>query len=163
MQFRASIAAAASLFALANARIYGIAFPETVKAGDQVNAIIETENYIQSVQDVAIAFGIAPEASAYPGTLSTVIGSFYLGPGKLPRGPRGRHKFVLNMFQIEKSNVLDNITETVTIPAELAAGTYVVSAGVYSLYGASSSTTLTNYNVTITVGDATSENYVGSQ
>ncbi|KAJ0347649.1 hypothetical protein COL154_011129 [Colletotrichum chrysophilum] len=143
MQFRASIAAAASLFALANARIYGIAFPETVKAGDQVNAIIETENYIQSVQDVAIAFGIAPEASAYPGTLSTVIGSFYLGP--------------------EKSNVLDNITETVTIPGELAAGTYVVSAGVYSLYGASSSTTLTNYNVTITVGDATSENYVGSQ
>ncbi|KAI8293940.1 hypothetical protein K4K59_005409 [Colletotrichum sp. SAR11_240] len=143
MQFRASVAAAASLFALANARIYGIAFPETVKAGDQVNAIIETENYIQSVQDVAIAFGIAPEASAYPGTLSTVIGSFYLGP--------------------EKSNVLDNITETVTIPADLAAGTYVVSAGVYSLYGASSSTTLTNYNVTITVGDATSENYVGSQ
>ncbi|KAI8254195.1 hypothetical protein K4K58_006534 [Colletotrichum sp. SAR11_239] len=143
MQFRASIAAAASLFALANARIYGIAFPETVKAGDQVNAIIETENYIQSVQDVAIAFGIAPEASAYPGTLATVIGSFYLGP--------------------EKSNVLDNITETVTIPAELAAGTYVVSAGVYSLYGASSSTTLTNYNVTISVGDATSENYVGSQ
>ncbi|KAI8292845.1 hypothetical protein K4K56_005798 [Colletotrichum sp. SAR 10_98] len=143
MQFRASIAAAASLFALANARIYGIAFPETVKAGDQVNAVIETENYIQSVQDVAIAFGIAPEASAYPGTLSTVIGSFYLGP--------------------EKSNVLDNITETVTIPADLAAGTYVVSAGVYSLYGASSSTTLTNYNVTITVGDATRENYVGSQ
>ncbi|KAJ0336223.1 hypothetical protein COL922a_008245 [Colletotrichum nupharicola] len=142
MQFRASIAAAASLFALANARIYGIAFPETVKAGDQVNAIIETENYIQSVQDVAVAFGIALEASAYPGTLSTVIGSFYLGP--------------------EKSNVLDNITETVTIPADLAAGTYVVSAGVYSLYGASSSTTLTNYNVTITVGDATSENYVGS-
>ncbi|KAK2755837.1 hypothetical protein CKAH01_17251 [Colletotrichum kahawae] len=127
MQFRASIAAAVSLFALANARIYGIAFPETVKAGDQVNAIIETENYFQTVQDIAVAFGIAPEASAYPGTLSTVIGSFYLGP--------------------EKSNVLDNITETVTIPADLAAGT----------------TTLTNYNVTITVGDATSENYVGSQ
>ncbi|EXF83663.1 hypothetical protein CFIO01_00805 [Colletotrichum fioriniae PJ7] len=144
MQFRASLAAAAGLFAMANARIYGIAFPETVKAGDEVQAIIETENYIQTVADIAIAFGIAPEASAYPGTLGqNVLGSFYLGP--------------------EKSNVLDNITETVTIPADLAAGKYVVSAGLYSLYGASSSSTLSNYNVTITVGNATSENYVGSQ
>ncbi|KAF9876406.1 hypothetical protein CkaCkLH20_06349 [Colletotrichum karsti] len=143
MQFRASLAAAASLFALANARIYGIALPETVKAGDQVDAIIETENYIQSVQDVAIAFGIATEAAAYPGTLNTVIGSFYLGP--------------------EKSNVLDNITETVTIPAGLEPGKYVIAAGLYSLYGASSGPTLSNYNVTVTVGDATSTNYVGSQ
>lgn len=63
----------------------------------------------------------------------------------------------------EKSNVLDNITETVTIPAGLQAGKYVVSASLYSLYGASSSATLSNYNVTVTVGDATSETYVGSQ
>lgn len=84
MQFRSSLAAAASLFALANARIYGIAFPETVKAGAEVTAIIETQNYIQSVQDIAIAFGITTEASAYPGTLGqNVLGSFYLGPGKL--------------------------------------------------------------------------------
>lgn len=82
MQFRASLAAAAGLFAMANARIYGIALPETVKAGDEVQAIIETENYIQTVADIAIAFGIAPEASAYPGTLGqNVLGSFYLGPG----------------------------------------------------------------------------------
>ncbi|KAL0941676.1 uncharacterized protein CTRU02_204439 [Colletotrichum truncatum] len=142
MQFRTSLVAAASLFAAANARIYGIAFPETVKAGDQVNAIVETENYIQSVQDIAIAFGIAPEATAYPGTLSTVLGSFYLGP--------------------EKSNILENITETVTIPADLVAGKYVVAAGLYSLYGASSGPTLTNYNVTITVSNSTSQNYVSS-
>ncbi|KAF6826312.1 hypothetical protein CMUS01_09496 [Colletotrichum musicola] len=143
MQFRASLAAASTLFALASARIYGIALPETVKAGDQVNTIIETQNYIQSVQDIAIAFGIAPEASAFPGTLQNVMGSFYLGP--------------------EKSNILDNITETVTIPADLAAGKYVVSAGLFSLYGASSGPTISNYNVTVTVGDVTSDNYVGSQ
>ncbi|GJC87583.1 hypothetical protein ColLi_10421 [Colletotrichum liriopes] len=144
MQFRSSLAVAAGLFALANARIYGIAFPETVKAGDEVEAIIETENYIQSVQDIAIAFGIATEASAYPGTLGqNVLGSFYLGP--------------------EKSNTLENITEFVTIPAGLVAGEYVVAASLYSLYGASSSATLSNYNVTVTVGEVTSETYVGSQ
>ncbi|OLN86171.1 hypothetical protein CCHL11_04114 [Colletotrichum chlorophyti] len=144
MQFRASLSVAASLFALANARIYGIAFPETVKAGDNVTAIVETENYIQTVQDIAIAFGIAPEASAYPQTLGqNFLGSFYLGP--------------------EKSNIIENITEIVTIPEDLAPGKYVVAAGLYSLYGASKSTTLTNYNVTVTVGDATSETYVGSQ
>ncbi|WQF83703.1 Necrosis-inducing secreted protein 1 [Colletotrichum destructivum] len=143
MQIRASIAAAAGLFALANARIYGIAFPETVKAGDEVKAVITTENYIQAVQDIAIAFGIATEASAYPKTLGNVLGSFYLGP--------------------EESNTLENITETVTIPAGLAPGQYVVAAALYSLYGASSSPTLSHYNVTVTVGNVTSETYVGSQ
>ncbi|KAK1584905.1 uncharacterized protein LY79DRAFT_705044 [Colletotrichum navitas] len=144
MQFRASLVAAAGLFAMANARISGIAFPETVKAGDQVNAIIETEGYIQSVQDIAIAFGMAPETSAHPGTLGqNVLGSFYLGP--------------------DKSNTVENITQSVTVPAGLAAGQYVFAAGLYSLYGASSSTTLSNYNVTITVGDATSDSYVSSR
>ncbi|KAK2030744.1 hypothetical protein LX32DRAFT_692165 [Colletotrichum zoysiae] len=144
MQLRASLATAAGLFALVNARISGVAFPETVKAGDQVLAIIETEGYIQSVQDIAIAFGLAPEASAYPGTLGqNVLGSFYLGP--------------------EKSNTINNLTQAVTIPQSLVAGKYVFAAGLYSLYGASSSATLSNYNVTITVGNTTSDSYVSSQ
>ncbi|KAK2044223.1 hypothetical protein LZ31DRAFT_542048 [Colletotrichum somersetense] len=144
MQLRASLAAAAGLFVLANARIIGIAFPKTVKAGDQVLAIIETEGYIQSVQDIAIAFGLAPKASAYPGTLGQhVLGSFYLGP--------------------EKSNTINNLTQAVTIPEGLVAGKYVFAAGLYSLYGASSSTTLSNYNVTITVGNTTCDSYVSSR
>ncbi|EFQ30194.1 hypothetical protein CGRA01v4_00422 [Colletotrichum graminicola] len=144
MQFRASLVAAAGLFALANARIIGIAFPEAVKAGDRVDAIIETEGYIQSVTDVAIAFGMAPKISAYPGTLGqNVLGSFYLGP--------------------EKSNTIENITQTVTVPSDLADGQYVFAAGLYSLYGASSSTTLSNYNVTITVCNVTSDSYVSSR
>ncbi|KAK2009741.1 hypothetical protein LZ32DRAFT_608159 [Colletotrichum eremochloae] len=144
MQLLASLTAAAGLFALANARIVGFAFPETIRAGRQVDAIIETEGYIQSVQDVAIAFGMAPEASAYPGTLGqTLLGSFYLGR--------------------EKSNVANNLTQTVPIPENTVAGKYVVSAGLYSLYGASSTPTLSTYNVTILVGNETSTSYVSSQ
>ncbi|KAK1994595.1 hypothetical protein LX36DRAFT_197894 [Colletotrichum falcatum] len=146
MQFRAPLAAAAasSLLALADARIIGIAAPQTVRAGDQVTAIIETEGYIQSVLDVAIAFGMAPEAAAYPGTLGqNVLGSFYLGP--------------------EKSNSDVNLTQALTIPPGLVAGEYVLAAGLYSLYGASSSATLSNYNVTIFVGNTTSASYVSSQ
>lgn len=81
MQLRSTLAALSALVAGANARIYGIAVPETVKAGDEVTAIIATSNYIQSVYDVAIAFGVLPEESAYMGTLGTVLDSFYLGPG----------------------------------------------------------------------------------
>lgn len=69
-----------SLLSLASARIIGIAVPKTIRPGDGFNAIIETENYIQSVYDVSIAFGIA-SGPGYPGSLGTVIGSYYLGPG----------------------------------------------------------------------------------
>lgn len=81
MQLRSTLVALSVLAAGANARIYGIALPETIKAGDEVTAIIAASNYIQSVYDVAIAFGIAPEAAAHPDTLGTVLDSFYLGPG----------------------------------------------------------------------------------
>jgi hypothetical protein len=81
MRFQTSLAAAASLLTLSTARIVGIAVPETIKPGDGFNAIIETENYIQSVYDVAIAFGAAP-GDGNVDSLGTVMGSFYLGPGK---------------------------------------------------------------------------------
>lgn len=87
MQLRSTLAALSALVAGVNARIYGIALPETVKAGDEVTAIIASSNYIQSVYDVAIAFGIAPEEAAFPGTMGTVLDSFYLGPGKAKQTP----------------------------------------------------------------------------
>jgi len=71
-----------SLATTVSARIHGIGFPKTIKAGDEVTAIIGSANYIQSVYDVAIAFGINKEAAAFPDTLGPVLGSFYLGPGK---------------------------------------------------------------------------------
>jgi len=73
-------AALASALSVAQARIYGIAVPDTIKPGDGFNAIIESSNYIQSVYDVSIVFGAAP-GEGYPGSLGTVLGSYYLGPG----------------------------------------------------------------------------------
>jgi hypothetical protein len=82
MRFQTILAASASLLSLASARIIGIAVPETIQPGGGFNAIIETENYIQSVYDVAIVFGVAPGAG-FPGSLGTVMDSFYLGPGTI--------------------------------------------------------------------------------
>lgn len=85
MQF--STLALASLLSVASARISGIAVPKTIRAGYGFNAIILTEGYIQSVNDVAIAFGVAP-GTGYPGSLGTTIESFYLGPRTLsPQNP----------------------------------------------------------------------------
>jgi Nis1 family len=74
------LAALASVVSLTSARIVGISVPETIKPGDGFNLYIQTENYIQSVYDVAIAVGVAPGAGN-PQSLGTVMDSFYLGPG----------------------------------------------------------------------------------
>ena len=77
----ATLLAAATTATMASARIIGIAAPETIKAGEAFTAKILTENYIQSVADVAIAFGVAPNAG-YPGALGNLAGEFFLGPGE---------------------------------------------------------------------------------
>ena len=81
MKFLPIIAATSSLFSVSSAIIHGIAVPDTIKPGDGFNAIIETSNYIQSVADVAIAFGVSP-SPGWQGALGQPIGSYYLGPGK---------------------------------------------------------------------------------
>ena len=74
-----------SLFALASARITGIAVPSTIAAGSSITVTIITEDYIQTVSDIAIAFGIAasPALPADESVGTTFLGSKYLGPGKL--------------------------------------------------------------------------------
>jgi len=94
-----SIAAAATaLLAAAEARLVGIAIPDVIRPGEGFNAIILTENYIQSVYDVAIAFGYKP-AGAFPDSLGTVLDSFYLGPGRFllryPPAPAWYRKLTL--------------------------------------------------------------------
>ncbi|PKS05940.1 hypothetical protein jhhlp_007773 [Lomentospora prolificans] len=140
MHFRSSLVAA--LATTVSARIHGISFPKTIKAGEEITAYIGSANYIQSVYDVAIAFGINPSEAAYPGTLGPVFGSFYLGP--------------------ERSNQLENIPQPVTLPDNLQEGEYVIGASLLSLYGASVTPVLAGYNVTITIGEETSEEYVNS-
>jgi len=141
MQFKTILAATLSLFTLTSARIIGIAVPETIAPGQGFNAIIMVENYIQSVYDVAIAFGVSP-GEGHEGTIGTVLGSYYLGPGQ--------------------SNTLTNITKWVDVPSTVAKGPVTLGAGLFSLYGVSSTTTLSNYDVSIAVGDSTSTTYKSS-
>jgi len=83
--------AAATLAPVVSGIITGIAVPETIKAGGGFNLIITTANYIQRVYDVSGAVGIAP-GKGYPGSLGPVLGSFYLGPGRLMSAS---HKYLL--------------------------------------------------------------------
>lgn len=54
------------------------------------------------------------------------------------------------------------MTKWVNVPSTLPKGQATLSGSLYSLYGAAASQTLSNYNVSITVGDATSTHYVSS-
>lgn len=77
----------AVLVPFTSAIITGIAVPSTIAPNTTIPVTIITADYIQSVQDVAIAFGLTgtadTEASALEGLGSTLLGSLYLGPCKL--------------------------------------------------------------------------------
>jgi hypothetical protein len=149
----------------ASARIIGIAVPQTIKPGDGFNARILTENYIQSVADVAIAFGTAP-GTGNQGGLGTNIGSYYLGPGKLLFLSLSvsllSNSHQANFELIEQSNVVYNITKWVVSSSSSGKGPATLSAALYSLYGAAAAPTLTTYTVPISFGDQTSTTYVSS-
>ncbi|PNY26096.1 Uncharacterized protein TCAP_03967 [Tolypocladium capitatum] len=135
-------AAAASLLALAHARVTGIAVPDTIRPGDSFNAVIHSSNYIQAVHDVAITFGYASGAG-YPGSLGSVTNSYCLGA--------------------EISNQINDYQRWVSIPSSMPRGRGVVTATLTSLYGAVAMPVISNFNVTVTFGEATSTNYVSSQ
>ena len=125
--------------ALASARITGIQAPSTIAPDSKFTLTILTENYIQSVADISVAWGYSL-APGYPGTLGSFISSEYLGP--------------------DKSNTLENITIEATAPSGLSGEAYagkdlLLSAAVYSLYGASSAPIVEAFNVTVKVGETT--------
>ncbi|KAJ4124940.1 hypothetical protein NW768_009281 [Fusarium equiseti] len=140
---RFSIAAASTaLLALAEARITGIKVPKEIKRGEEFEAIITREGYIQSVLDSSIVFGYAA-GDSYPGTVGTPFASIPLG--------------------FAKSNKAEDLTVKLTIPDKntpIKDGEGIVAASLFSIYGASGSPTITNYNVTVTLGDKTSSEYV---
>ncbi|EWY91625.1 hypothetical protein FOYG_08673 [Fusarium oxysporum NRRL 32931] len=139
---RFSIAAAsAALLALAEARITGIKVPKEIAVGEPFEAIIVRENYIQSVFDSSIVFGYAPE-SQYPGTIGQVANSFALGE--------------------KESNKVEPLKKKLTIPEGATKGKGLVTAALLSIYGASGSPTISEYNVTVTFGDKTSKEYASS-
>jgi hypothetical protein len=73
------LAASASLFSLAHARIFGVGIPSAIKPGDTFDLIIEAQNYIQSVTDVAIAVGYSLGGAPAADGLGIFITAFDLG------------------------------------------------------------------------------------
>jgi hypothetical protein len=107
-----------------------------------------TENYIQSVSDVAVAWGFQTPSTAYPQGYPYTLGSFtnssYLGP--------------------KQSNTLNNVTVVATVPGSLEVGKYVVfGVAVMSLYGASGGPITQGWNVTVHVGEEDGEGVVSSK
>jgi len=75
-----------SLLTPIQARISGISLPTTITPNTNIAITLITEDYIQFVQDVAIAFGIAPAGGAHDGELGTFWAgqSKMIGPGESP-------------------------------------------------------------------------------
>jgi len=132
MRFTSTSAALflSTLISPSSAIITGVTAPSTVYAYDPFTITLTTADYIQSVYDVAVAFGVAPGAG-FPGALGNVVTSAFLGPSK--------------------SNILTPITFDATLPAGTGNGEYVLTAAVYSLFGAAYGPTITQFNTTITI------------
>lgn len=136
---------------LASARIVGISVPSTLAPNTTVPFTLITEGYIQSVADIAFAFGFqlptAKYPTGYPGTLGSFLTSAYLGP--------------------QNSNKSNNVTIQVTVPDQLESAAWygkqvVLTAGVYSVYGASGGPEIDGWNVTVTIGETTGGDNVAS-
>ncbi|KAH7417580.1 hypothetical protein BKA64DRAFT_718320 [Cadophora sp. MPI-SDFR-AT-0126] len=130
-----SLVSGLTLLSAAAARIIGLEAPRTIAAGEPFTVSLLTENYIQSVYDVAAAFGIA-SGPGYPSSLGAIMGSDYIGP--------------------DGSNSLKKLNFTVSTNKNQIAGPSTLSASVFSLYRASYSPLLVPFNVSVTVGDTTS-------
>merc|ERR1712183_510868 len=108
-----------------------------------LSILIRAENYIQSVQDVAVAFGITPVEDYYPGTLGTFMGETSIGPGN--------------------SNIIGNITANISVPTSRPEGKATITGALFALYGRSLSGSLEYFAVNVTVGNESSSEYVASE
>lgn len=139
---------ATSLFSLlaalgtTSARLVGISAPTTISPASHFSLILRSENYIQSVADVSVAWGYAPVPGFF-GTIGSSTGSAYLGP--------------------DKSNQLHDVTLELPPPQGLTMGSeYVLGVALTSLYGASGTPTITLFNVTVKLGNAVAGERVNS-
>jgi hypothetical protein len=134
---RFSTLAATLLPTLASARIIGLSTPSILTPSSPFNITLLTENYIQSVSDIAVAWGFQTPTAAYPKGYPFTLGSFgnssYLGP--------------------KNSNTLKNVTIEAVVPEDLVEGQdQVFGVAVMSLYGASGGPLTQGWNVTVKIG-----------
>jgi len=145
MRFTTSLSLSAlslSLLSTTSAIITGITAPSIIAPGQPFTITINTANYVQSVYDVAVAFGIAPGAG-FHGSLGSVFASEYLGPSL--------------------SNIETPIDFTILIDENTPVGPVLLSATTLSLFGAVAEPVASLWNVTVTVGEVTSQDTVTSK
>ncbi|KZZ95606.1 hypothetical protein AAP_01282 [Ascosphaera apis ARSEF 7405] len=137
-----SIATALTVLAgVASARIDYFTVPSTIKPGDKFEVTLEGHNYIQSMYEIAAAFGITGSVySQYSDSLQIYLDSVYLGP--------------------EKSNTVHNYKFPVTLPESVQKGDYTFGVGLFELVGALNSPSAGFMHANITVGDETSSELV---
>lgn len=63
---------------------------------------------------------------------------------------------------VAESNILTNITFTTTMPLGQPLGSTYLTASIFSLYGAASSPTLTDYALQITIANSTSSTEIST-
>ncbi|KAF2032792.1 hypothetical protein EK21DRAFT_15304, partial [Setomelanomma holmii] len=146
-----SLSTLLATISIATARIVGISSPPVLTPGTPFTFNLTTENYIQSVADVAVAWGFqlptANNPTGYPYTVGSFTNSSYLGPSK--------------------SNVLEDVSVESYVPEGLSSDAYnekdvVFSVAVMSLYGASGVPSTTGWNVTVKIGESTGGDWVDS-
>ncbi|PPJ56661.1 hypothetical protein CBER1_01760 [Cercospora berteroae] len=129
---RASIlASAATLLVATQARIVGFYAPNTAAPGSKVRLEIQTENFSQSIEDVAVSFGLSTGDFTL-GSLGQLISTKILGA--------------------DLSNTLENITHIIQIPADATPGPAVIQGAHFSLTGAVYSPLVEVYYANITIG-----------
>ncbi|KAF2124509.1 hypothetical protein P153DRAFT_390553 [Dothidotthia symphoricarpi CBS 119687] len=145
MRFSSLTAAALTSASLASARIIGIAAPSTIAPSEPFTISLLTENYIQTVADISVAWGYT--FSPYNATIGSFVSSAYLGPNV--------------------SNILTNISIPATAPAAFNNTSYLgkeitLTAAVTSLFGASGSVSSSGFEVSVLVGTETGDEIVTS-
>ncbi|KAI5288175.1 hypothetical protein KEM52_001275 [Ascosphaera acerosa] len=138
-----SIATALTVLAgVASARIDAFTVPKTVKAGEKFEVTLQGHNYIQSMYEIAAAFGYSdflygPAASQ---SLQHYLDAVFLGP--------------------EKSNTIANYSFPVSLPADTKDGDYAFTVGLFELIGALNSPNAGTMAANFSVGDKTSDELV---
>jgi hypothetical protein len=170
---------------LASAVITGITAPSTLAPNSIFFLTLISENYIQSVADIAVAWG-SDLAPAHPGALGPYSDSAYVSPSlsmlvlkkktstagqkNVGKNKRTNNAIPLNRYLgPDKSNLgwQKNVTIEATVPAAVADPYYfrkkaLLQVAVYSLWGSYHGPQVAIWDVEVMIGEETSRDVVSS-
>ena len=141
----------ATLVAAASARLVAISAPAALAPNTSFTFNLTTQNYIQSVADLSVAWGFqlpsVDQPTGWPHSVGCFASSAYLGPGR--------------------SNQPYDVVVNGTVPVELNRAEWygkdvVLSVAVTSLYGQGGMVVVYGWNVTVKIGETTGGVYVRS-